>query len=194
MHSRNNIPRRMKAGNQPTITTRLVFDFSLADPEPRGLPEPLSIRPPPRASARQLRRRAPVSRGRVCRPRRLGPAPQAQPRGRRAAYRRRRLPRGRPHWPPPWRHGGSWLPRRSSSTADRNGGPAAQLSANPQSRIGELEFELRSSRLSALRERSLLAARRFVRARRRTTMRGSLSLRLPRATLPRNSDEAPTAS
>ena len=41
----------------------------------------------------------------------------------------------------------------SSSTADRNGGPAAQLSANPQSRIGELEFELRSS---TLRERSQL--------------------------------------
>jgi hypothetical protein len=58
------MPRRMKAGNQPT---RLVFDFSLADPEPRGLPEPLSIRPP------RALWRAPVSRGRVCWPRASAP-------------------------------------------------------------------------------------------------------------------------
>ncbi len=45
---RNNIPRRMKAGNQPT---RLVFDFSLADPEPKGAcPSLCQFAPPPARS------------------------------------------------------------------------------------------------------------------------------------------------
>jgi hypothetical protein len=72
-------------------------------------PTGTSIRPA-RALASCDARRARESRGRVCRPR-ASTAPQ--PRGRRAACRRFRLPRGRPPWPSLGRRRGvPWLPAR----------------------------------------------------------------------------------